>query len=158
MMQITLNKRPAWGKRADERNSALCEAYRSGMDVRACMEKFELGRERVYQILRRNGMALHKTRPSLRGAQGSVLASQEDQNAEYLAAISPFELSLRASGSRRSFDLLDERSQMVVKALFARHEKACESLGVDIDPYYLPDAILEVRRFIKLREKQTVNN
>ena len=40
----------------------------------------------------------------------------------------------------------------MIRRQFERHVRACQSLGVDIDPFFLGDALLEAARLEKKAE------
>jgi hypothetical protein len=152
-MHITLAKPPLFGKKAEDRNRAICQAFEAGSSVVECMRQFNLGRERLYQILRKNGLAMYTRNGGRPSANPAAQFDASDEVEVCAVPLSGFDKALISSGAKRKFNLLDQESQDIVKTAFRRHVKACRSLEVPIDMHFLPDAVFEAGRMAKARRE-----
>jgi hypothetical protein len=132
----------------DERDLAVCELYKAGNDVVECGRPFRIGRERVYQILRKHGVTMRK---------GVAIAEPTDE-VEPPVRLDRFTAEVIKSRSKRKFQALGDEAKAVVRKAFNRHLRACESLDCPVDIQFLPDAVYEAGRMAKLREQVTVNS
>jgi hypothetical protein len=47
----------------------------------------------------------------------------------------------------RQFKALGDDEKVELHRLFRRHLSACKTLGIDIDPHFIPEAISDLKKF-----------
>jgi hypothetical protein len=133
------------------RNQAIVNLYLAGNTFYGVGKQFQLSRARIRQIIIASGIRSRSYSETVQIRNSE--SEQEEPDAGPQTPITSFERALRQSPAIKGYKALSDDLQACVRRMFARHERACASLDIPVDPYFIDGAVFECKREEVRRER-----